>query len=295
VKVLVTGATGFIGPKVVYALRAHGHEVRAVVRRPERGAQLTSLGVELATGDVTDPGSLRAAAAGCTHVVHLVAIINGRPDEFEEVMEEGTQNVVAAAREAGVERFVLMSALGTDETSKENVPYYAAKWAEEQEVASSGLEHVIFRPSFVFGRDGGVLPTFLKQVRYSPVVTVIGPGLQRSQPIWVEDVAEYFARAIDEPSAAGRTFELGGPDTVDWNELYQTIARVLGKRRRLVHVPFPLARTGARLTQWLPGAPLSVDQVTMLQGADNVVSNQGAVATFQLPLVPLEEQIRRAA
>ncbi|HUZ82374.1 MAG TPA: hypothetical protein VMU73_09015, partial [Gaiellaceae bacterium] len=115
------------------------------------------------------------------------------------------------------------------------------------------------------------------------------------QPIWVDDVAEYVARALDAPQAANRTFELGGPDTVDWNGLYLTIAKVLGKRRRLVHVPIGVARTGAQLTQWLPAAPLSVDQVTMLQGADNVVSNSDAVDTFRLPLVALEEQIRRAA
>ena len=145
---------------------------------------------------------------------------------------------------------------------------------------------MIFRPSFVFGGDGGALPTFVKQVRYSPVVTVIGTGRQRSQPIWVDDVAEYFARAVDLPAAANRTFELGGPDTVDWNELYLTIAKVLGKRRQLVHVPFGVARTGAQLTQWLPGAPLSVDQVTMLQGADNVVSNSDAVDTFSTPARP---------
>ena len=135
----------------------------------------------------------------------------------------------------------------------------------------------------------------MQQVKLSPIVTVIGPGTQRSQPIWVEDVAAYFARAVDDPRAGGKTFELGGPDTVDWNGLYRTIARVLGKRRRLVHVPFGVARTGARLTQWLPGAPLTADQVAMIQGADNVVSNTDAADTFNLPLVPLEEQIRRAA
>ncbi len=294
-KILVTGATGFIGPKVVHALRARDRDVRALVRRPERATQLAGWGVELAKGDLTDPTSLRAALQGCTHVVHLVAIITGRPADFERVMTQGTKDLVAAAKEAGVERFVLMSALGTSEASKDTVPYYAAKWAEEQEVVGSGLEYVILRPSFVFGRDGGALPTFMKQVRYSPVVTVIGPGLQRSQPIWVDDVAQICAQGVDHPQAANRTFELGGPDTVNWNELYLTIARVLGKRRRLLHVPFGLARTGAQLTERLPGAPLSADQVAMLQGADNVVSNTDAVDTFQLPLVPLEEQIRRSA
>jgi NADH dehydrogenase len=295
VKVLVTGATGFIGPKVVHALRAQGREVRALVRRPQHAMHLRALGVELAGGDMTDPTSLRAAVSGCTHVVHLVAIIHGSAADFQRVMTQGTKDLVLAAQEAGVERFVLMSALGTSAASQGSVPYYGAKWAEEQAVLGSGLEHVIFRPSFVFGRDGGALPTFLKQVRYSPVVTVIGAGLQRSQPIWVDDVAEYLAQAVDKPEAANRTFDLGGPDTVDWNRLYLTIAKVLGKRRRLVHVPIGIARTGAQLTQWLPGAPLTADQVTMLQGADNVPSNTDAVDTFQLPLVALEEQIRRSA
>jgi NADH dehydrogenase len=294
-KILVTGGTGYVGPKIVHALRAQGRDVRALVRSPARGAQLASWGAELLTGDVTDPASLAAAVDGCTHVVHLVAIIRGRPQDFHRVMTQGTEHLVRAAKDAGVERFVLMSALGTSETTKDVVPYFAAKWAMEREVVGSGLEYTIFRPSFVFGRDGGVLPTFVKQVRYSPVVTVIGSGLQKSQPIWVEDVATYFARAIDLPQAANRTFELGGPDVVTWDELYTTIAKVLGKRRRLVHVPSGLARTGAQLTQWAPGSPITTDQVAMIEAGDNVVSNTDAVDAFQLPLLPLEEQIRRAA
>jgi uncharacterized protein YbjT (DUF2867 family) len=256
-KVLVTGATGFVGPRVVHALRAHGHEVRALVRRPERGAAIAGLGVELATGDVTDAASLTGALDGCTHVVHLVAIIKGAPADFHRVMTQGTRNLVTAAEQSGgIERFVLMSALGTTEQTRELVPYFGAKWAMERMVEGSDLEHTIFRPSFVFGR-GGALSTFVRQVRYSPVVTVIGSGLQRIQPIWVDDVGEHFARAVELPEAANRTFEIGGPDVVTWNELYLTIAKVLGKRRPLVHVPVALARTGARLTQWAPGAPLT--------------------------------------
>jgi NADH dehydrogenase len=294
VRVLVTGGTGFIGPKVVHALRSQGRDVRALVRRPERATELAAWGAELVAGDVTDPASLRAAVDGCTHVVHLVAILKGSPSDFHRVMTLGTKNLVAASKDAGVERFVLMSALGTSETTKDTVPYFAAKWAMEQEVARSGLEYTIFRPSFVFGRDGGALPLFIKQVKYSPVVTVIGSGLQRIQPIWVEDVAEYFSRGVDQPHAANRTFEIGGPDVVTWNELYLKIAKVLGKRRKLVHVPTSLARTGARLTQWAPGAPLTTDQIAMIEAGDNAVSRSDAVDTFQLPLVPLQEQIRRA-
>ena len=293
-KILVTGGTGFVGSRIVHALRTEGRDVRALVRRPERGAHLASLGVELATGDVTDPASLAAATVGCTHVVHLVAILTGRPQDFDRVMTQGTRNVIAAAKGAGVERFVLMSALGTTASTKDVVPYFGAKFAMEQDTVASGLEYTIFRPSFIFGR-GGALATFMKQVRYSPVVTVIGSGQQRIQPIWLDDVAEHFARALETPAAANKTFEIGGPDIVTWDELYRTIAKVLGKRRALAHIPASLARSGARATQWIPKAPLSADQVAMIEAGDNVVTNSDAVHTFQLPLVPLEDQIRRAA
>jgi NADH dehydrogenase len=292
--VLVTGGTGFIGPYVVHALRARDIPVRALVRDPEHASRLTAWGVELATGDVTDPASLSAACEGVDAVIHMVAIIQGKPEQFKRVMEDGTRNVVAAAQEAGVRRFVLASALGLDERSKDAVPYFAAKWQMEKAVRDSGLEHVIFRPSFVFGRDGGVLPTFIRLARYAPLTPIIGPGTQRLQPIWVEDLAEYYALSLSEPAAANRTFDLGGPEAVSWNEFWERLKRVLGVRRPSIHVPFGVMRAQATVTERLPGAPVSRDQLRMLELGDNVVGDSGAVDTFQLPLVPLDEQLRRA-
>jgi NADH dehydrogenase len=294
VSVLVTGGTGFVGPYVVHALRTQETPVRALVRDPARATRLTAWGAELAVGDVTDPTSLRAACEGVDAVVHLVAIIRGRPADFERVMAEGTRNVVAAAQEADVRRFVLASALGLDERTKDAVPYFAAKWEMERAVRESGLEHVIFRPSFVFGRDGGVLPTFVRLARFAPVTPIIGSGRQRLQPIWAEDLAQYYALALTEQAAANRTFELGGPDAVSWNEFWERLKRVLGVRRPSVHVPFGAMRLQATLTERLPGAPVTRDQLTMLELGDNVVSDPSAVETFELPLVPLDEQLRRA-
>lgn len=293
--ILVTGGTGFIGPKVVRALRAAGRDVRCLVRRPARAGTLKTWGCELAAGDVTDPESLKEAVAGCDTVVHLVAIIAGKPADFERVMIGGTQNVLAAAKEAGVARFVLMSALGTTDETKDLVPYYGAKWEMEQATKASGLEHVIFRPSFVFGRDGGVLPLFIRQVRWSPVTPVVGEGERLLQPIWVEDVAAYFAKAVDLPGAANRTFELGGPDRVTWNELYERIARTLGKRRPQLHLPVRLMRVGAAAAELLPRPPITRDQLTMLEAGDNVGEIAPAVETFGIDPLPLDEQLRRAA
>jgi NADH dehydrogenase len=295
VRVLVTGATGFVGPKVAGAIADAGHELRVLERRPGAAAKAGVHARDTVQGDMTDPESLRRAASEVDVVVHLVAIRQGSAEQFRRVMIEGTRGLLSAAKEAGVRRFVLMSALGTSEETKDLVPYYGAKWTQEQDVKASALEHVIFRPSFVFGRDGGILPTFRKMAKLAPVTGVVGSGEQRIQPIWVEDVASYFAQSVDKPEAANRTFELGGPDTVTWNELWRRIRAVLGIRRRpLLHVPTGLMKVPALLTERLPGnIPLTRDLLTMLEAGDNVVSNDDAVRTFQLPLVSLDEQLRR--
>ena len=188
-----------------------------------------------------------------------------------------------------------MSALGTSEETKDLVPYYHAKWEQEQTVQGSGLEYVIFRPSFVFAKEGGILPTFRRLARLSPVTPIIGSGQQRIQPIWVDDVGAYFAQGVDKAEAANRIFELGGPDAVSWNEFWKRLKRVLGQRRPSVHVPVALMRANALVTERLPGnIPLTRDLLKMLEHGDNVVSNDDAVRTFRLPLVPLDEQLRRA-
>jgi NADH dehydrogenase len=166
----------------------------------------------------------------------------------------------------------------------------------EQAVAAAGIEYVVFRPSFVFGKDGGVLPMFVRQVKLSPVTPVVGDGTIRLQPIWVEDVASFFAQAVDAPGAAGRTFEIGGPEAVSWNELYDRIKKVLAVRRGTLHLPVGLVRAGAFVAEKLPGSPITRDQLTMLvEGGDNVCDNGPALEAFEVDPVPLDEQIRRAA
>ncbi|MDQ3894299.1 MAG: complex I NDUFA9 subunit family protein [Actinomycetota bacterium] len=294
--VLVTGGTGFVGSHIVHRLRTEERPVRCLVRRAQNAERLATWGCELAEGDVTDRESVRRALSGCELVVHLVAIRQGKPQQFQRVMSDATRDLVAGAQEVGVRRFVLMSALGTSEDTKDLVPYYRAKWDMEQAVKGSGLEHVTFRPSFVFGRDGGILQTFRRVARLAPVTPIVGAGTQRIQPIWVDDVAAYFAAALDKPDAANRTFELGGPDAVSWNEFWERLKRALGVRRPSVHVPIALMRANAVIAERLPGnVPLTRDLLTMLEHGDNVVSNDDAERTFALPLVPLEEQLRRAA
>lgn len=295
-RVLVTGGTGFVGSAVVRAIVDAGHDVRALARTRKRGANAAALGAEVVEGDMTDTASLRAAVQGVDAVVHLVAIRQGRPEQFERIMVAGTRDLLSAAKEVRVARFVKMSALGVTEETKDLVPYYRAKWDEERLVEDSGLPYVMFRPSFVFGDEGGILATFRRIAKVAPVTPIPGAGSQRIQPIWIDDVAQYFAQSLTKPEATNRTFEIGGPDQVTWNEFWERLKRALGLRRPSIHMPMGLMRLNALATERLPGnIPLTRDLLKMLEAGDNVVTNDEAVEAFRIPLVPLDEQLRRAA
>jgi uncharacterized protein YbjT (DUF2867 family) len=251
-RVLVTGASGFVGTHVAERLEADGHEVVRFSRRTG--------------GDVTDPASLEAAAQGAGAIVHLVAILEGTPEQFEAVNAQGPANAVAAAKAAGVHRFLHMSALGVNAEHAPLTGYWGSKWKGAQAVTSSGLDWTLFEPSFVFARGGGAFAEFERLVRM-PVTPVIGDGRYRHQPVWVGDVASAFARALERPETTGKRYELGGPQAFTFDELLEEIARNTGRRSHpKVHLPAGLMRAQARmLLRHLP-PPLRVtpDQITML-------------------------------
>ncbi len=291
--VLVVGGTGFVGGHITHALRAEELDVRVLARRPEKQERFRAWGCEVVQGDMTDAESLRRAAEGAETVVHLVALPPfANPKAIQRVMEQGTGDLVAAAKAAGVKRFVLMSALGTSDRSKDLAPYYHAKWEEEHEVAGSGIEHTIFRPSFIFGRDGGMLPGLISLVRWSPVTPVV--GTKKLQPIWVEDVAAYFAKALSTKAAANQTFELAGPDVVTFAELNGRIRRVLGKHRLAFQMPPGLLKAGAAAGSVLPPLRGARDGVAMLEFEDNVTDIGPAVEALGVKPIGLEDMLRRA-
>jgi uncharacterized protein YbjT (DUF2867 family) len=290
--ILVAGGTGFVGTKVVHALRATDLPVRVLARKPDKQEQLRAWGCEIVAGDMTDAESLGRAVEGCESIIHLVALPPfSKAEAIERVMVQGTRDLVEAAKNAGSKRVVLMSALGAEE-GREIAPYYHAKWEEEQAVKYSGLEHVIYRPSFIFGRDGGLLAQQIRVVRYSPVTPVL--GRHRLQPIWVEDVAAFFAGAVSAPEAANRTFDLGGPDRLTWAELHALIRKILGKRRLAFTMPPGLLKAGATVGQVLPPFGGARSAVDMLDQGDNVCDPQPAIDAFGVRPIGVEEQVRRA-
>lgn len=272
--------------------------VRALVRSSVRA--VTSFGPnaspqELVPGNIHDPASLRTAMQGVDAAIHLVGIIGELGgNTFDRVHVEGTRNVVKAAQEAGVSRFIQMSALGSrpDAVSR----YHRSKWAAEEIVRQSGLAFTIFRPSIVYGPGDLFVNLFDHISRVSPVLPVMGSGLGTLQPIRVEDVARCFVQSLGELQAMGRTFDLGGPELLTFRMILKEILEVTGRRRLLLPIPLPIARMQARFLEVIfplllgQPAPLSLDQLVMLEertAGDVEVARR----LFRLPLVTFREGI----
>jgi uncharacterized protein YbjT (DUF2867 family) len=293
-RVFLTGATGFVGRAVIHALRAEGHTVRCLVRRGSE-RDLRGLGaIERVEGDVLVRRGLADDLAGCSAVIHLVGIIREHPAAgatFERVHVEGTRNMLQAATEAGVRRFVHMSALGTRPGARAR--YHQTKWAAEEAVRTSGLAWTIFRPSIIYGRGDGFVTLLAGLVRRLPVVPVIGTGQARLQPVPVEQVAEAFARSVTMTATEKQTYEVVGPDAVTLLELIELIGAALGRPGvRTVRIPVGLVRPLARAFHRLPGFPITPDQLLMLE-EDNTGDGSAFYRTFGLAPVPLAAGIQR--
>jgi uncharacterized protein YbjT (DUF2867 family) len=293
-QVFVTGATGFVGHAVLQRLCAAGHVVRCLVRHGSEGRLRGFGAIARIEGDVLTRRGLEEGMAGCDAVIHLVGIIREHRAAnvtFERVHVEGTRNVLEAAKAAGVQRYLHMSALGTRPGAASR--YHLTKWAAEEAVRASGLTWTIFRPSIIYGRGDGFVTLLASMVRRLPVVPVIRSGRQRLQPIAVEQVAAGFADGLERPVTIKQTYEVGGPEAVTMLELLNSIGRALGRWRvRKVHVPLGVMTPLARLLHPLPGFPVTPDQLLML-GEDSVCDPRPFFEAFQLEPVPLAAGLER--
>jgi NADH dehydrogenase len=271
-KIAMTGATGFVGRRIVRRLEERGHQVRALVRDPDRlPPELRK--ADLTRGDLRDETALRRVVAGVDAVIHLVGIIVERgPDTFDAVHVEGTRRLMAATAEAGCRRIVHMSAVGArDEPGA--TPYHRTKARGETVVRQSGIPAAVFRPSIIVGPGNAPVRTLARLHRWSPVIPVFGRGDFPIQPVWVEDVALAFALAAERRELTG-AFELGGPEIVTYEDFVRAIGRASGHPRPVVHVPLSLVRFAARTFDVLGEyAPITTDQLEMLLAGSATPNN----------------------
>jgi len=263
VRIAITGGTGFVGRNVARALLDADHEVVLVARGSR--TVVPREGVTVVRADVISGDGLEAALAGCDAVVHLVAIIREKGKQtFDAVIRRGTENLVTAARVAGVGRIVYISAIGADPDPR--FPYLFAKWSAEQAVRASGVDFTTLRPSIVFGTGDGFFTTLRGLVRYSiPVIPIAGDGGALFQPISVEDVARCITMSIARPPVM-REIEIGGPEQLSYDEIIDIIHDAIGAGMRIkVHVPVAALLPAAMvMDKLLPNPPVTPTQLRML-------------------------------
>lgn len=280
----VFGGTGFLGRQIVGDLARLGFTVKVATRIPESAYFLKPLGavgqiVPFAC-DYSDAQSITDALQGSDFVVNCIGILyERRRSKFQKAHVDMPVMIARACRDQGVKRFVHISALGCDNgTSK----YAKSKFEGEQAVLENYPRATLLRPSIIFGEDDNFFNMFAELARYLPFLPLIGGGKTKFQPVYVGDVAECVIKVFAEPMEryCGKTYELGGPDVVDFKQVYELLFKYTGRTRHLVSLPFSFAKFEASFLSLLPKPLLTRDQVESLK-SDNIVQiGMPAIADF---------------
>jgi uncharacterized protein YbjT (DUF2867 family) len=271
--ITVFGGSGFLGRHLVRALAKRHYRIRVAVRRPDLANHLQPLGrvgqIHAVQANVRYPRSVEAAARDADVVVNLTGILFERGRQrFDTVQSFGAEQVALAAAAHGA-RMIHISAIGADENSASG--YARSKALGENAVRAAMPGANVFRPSIMFGPEDEFFNKFAAMARIFPALPLIGGGETKFQPVFIGDVAEAIARAVDGNAKSGTTYEIGGPEVRTFKQLMEYVLAVTQRRRLLVPLPFALAKLQARFLQFLPKPPLTPDQVELLR-SDNVVS-----------------------
>lgn len=273
--VTVFGGSGFLGRHVVRALAAQGYRVRVACRRPDLAGHLQPLGnvgqIQCVQANLRYRWSVDQAVAGASVVINLVGILASAGNQtFDSVQARGAGWVAEAAEQAGA-RLVHVSAIGADEASASD--YARTKATGERLVREASPGAIILRPSIVFGPEDDFFNRFGAMSRIFPALPLIGGGHTRFQPVYVGDVAAAVLKAVMGELEAGSVWELGGPEVLTFKECLERMLVVVGRSRGFVTLPFSIASSIGALAQYLPGAPITPDQVELLK-SDNIVSQE---------------------
>lgn len=285
----VFGGTGFVGKQIVRSLAAQGVMVKIATRIPEKAALLKHCGgvgqIVPVVCNYLDPQSVAHAVAGSDYVVNCIGILyeRGKKKSFNRIHVEFPALIAKSCAEAGVKRFVHLSALGCDITKSK---YAKSKFEGEKAVFSAFPKSVILRPSIIFGPEDSFFNLFAELSRYLPFLPLIGGGKTKFQPVYVGDVAKAVMVCLTTEGHVqeGKVFQLGGTDVLTFKQLYQKMFSYTGRTRRLITLPYCVAKIEARFLSLLPRPLLTADQVETLK-TDNIVA-EGALCLRSLGIEP---------
>ena len=271
--VTIFGGSGFLGRHLVRALAKRRYRIRVAVRRPDLAGHLQPLGavgqIHAVQANVRYGRSVEAAARDSDIIINLTGILFERGRQrFESVQHVGAESVALAASAYGA-RMIHVSAIGADETSSSL--YARTKALGEKAVLAARPEATVFRPSVMFGPEDDFFNRFAALARMAPVLPLIGGGETKLQPVFVGDVAEAIAAAVEGKTRPGTVYELGGPEVMSLRQVMEFVLATTDRKRLLVPLPFEIAKLKAKVLQLLPKPPLTPDQVELLR-TDNVVS-----------------------
>jgi len=275
--ITVIGGSGFVGRHVVQALAKRGYRIRVACRRPDLAGHVLPLGVPgqivPVQTNVRYPASIAAACDGAYAVVNLASTFsNGTAQSFEGVNVFGAEAVAKAAKSAKAAVFIHMSGIGADQPS--GSAYVTSRGAGEAKVKAVVPGAIILRPSVIFGPEDHLFNRFAKLARFAVVLPVLAAET-KFQPVYVADVAEAVATLVDRGEASGKAYELGGPQVKTMRQIMQYVLEITYRKRLLINLPLSIASLVGTVIGWLPGAPITSDQVEMLK-ANNTVSDKAA-------------------
>ncbi|RMF97777.1 MAG: complex I NDUFA9 subunit family protein [Candidatus Schekmanbacteria bacterium] len=288
-KIFITGATGFVGRSIVRAGKKEGYTFACLVRNLDRAKKiLTSNSCTFIKGDITNIGSLKKVIEKNDAVINLVGIISEtKKSSFDEIHFKGAKNLIDASKSSGIKKFIQMSALGARKDGK--TAYHITKWKAEDYLQKSGLNYTIFKPSVIFGKDDKFINLFIKLLKLSPIFPALGKGTL--EPVWVEDVANSFINALNNPKSDRQIIELGSGKVYTHTELLKTLCQKLHIKRLIFPMPTPIAKTMALLSEMLLPSPLLTREQLIMLDEKNQVSNRNAETIFNISYKTLEDYL----
>lgn len=273
--VTVFGGSGFVGRYVVRELAKRGYRVRVAVRRPDLAFHLQPLGdlgqIKAAQANIRYPKSIESAVAGANHVINLVGTFDASgKNNYDAVQAEGAKAIAKAAANHNA-KLIHVSAIGADANSESG--YAKSKATGEKSVFRAIKDAIIFRPSVIFGKEDQFFNRFAAMATISPFLPLIGGGKTKFQPVYVGDVALAIANAVDGNVQGGKIYELGGPRIASFRECLDLMQEIIDRKKSYISLPWFLAKAKATLIGWIPGAPITPDQVKLLRN-DTIVSEK---------------------
>jgi uncharacterized protein YbjT (DUF2867 family) len=275
-RILLLGSTGFFGRGVAHKLIDGGHQLRVLVRDPMKAAGFKIRGAQVMVGDALNPAAVASAAQGVEHVISLVAVRRNHPQSFLEVNVDGPRIMAEAAKAAGAKSVVLVSAIGAKLDA--HLKYLTSRWMGEQELAKTGVSGTILRFSFVLAEEGGVLDDFERAANFGPFLIIPGSGQAHLQPILREEAARCVVEAIDKPDLNGRIVELGGPEVVTYEAMFDWFIKARGIKKPKLKLPVGLLIPGAIVMEAMLKDPIvTADEINTIQ-LDNVADGIDSVS-----------------